>query len=89
MCLLALVVSAACHNRPTSAATAAEAVRVTDLLRAERAPQIPSIDYAAETADLGDRWRVTYHLAEGGTGGVATYEVDKRTARIIREEGEQ
>lgn len=89
MCLMALLLSAGCQNQPTSAASAAEAVRVTNLYRASNWPQSRASDYTIETVDLGDRWRVTYHLAEGGTGGVSTFEVDKRSARIVREEGGQ
>jgi hypothetical protein len=89
ICLLALLLSAACNNQPTSAPTAAEAIRVTNLYLAANSPQTRPGDYAIETEDLGDRWRVTYRLAEGGTGGISTFEVDKSSARIVREEGEQ
>jgi hypothetical protein len=89
MCLLALLIAANCHDQPTSAATAAEAVEVTNRYRAANWPQIRPSDYAVETADLGDRWRVIYYRAEGGTGGISTFEVEKGSARIVREEGGQ
>jgi ABC-type Fe3+-hydroxamate transport system substrate-binding protein len=88
ICMLALLLAAGCRQAPpTSAATAAEAVRVTDLYRAEHFPRArPS---RVVTEDGGDRWLVSYIRLEGGTGGLATYEVDKRTARILSEGGAQ
>lgn len=88
MCLLVLLIATGCRNPPTSAATAEEAVRVTDLYRADRYPQIHPGDYVIDTADLGDRWQVTYYMP-GATGGFSVLEVDKRTARIVREGGGQ
>jgi hypothetical protein len=86
--LLALLNCAGCHNWPTSAATAGEAIRVTSLYRAENFPHANFSGSAVETADLGDRWRVTYYL-RGATGGISSYEVDKRSARIVRMTGGQ
>ena len=89
MWLLALLILGACHNRPTSAATAEEAVHDANLYRAEKYPQVRASDYEIVTDDLGDRWRVTYRSIEGGTGGGSTLEVDKRSARIVYEGGGQ
>jgi hypothetical protein len=88
ICMLAALLAAGCSRPPpTSAATAAEAVRVTDRYRAEHFPRAAPSRVATE--DRGDRWLISYIRLEGGTGGLATYEVDKRTARILSEGGAQ
>jgi hypothetical protein len=88
VCALALMLAANCQNRPTSAPTAAEAVRITNLYRAENFPRANLSDVVVQTEDLGDRWRVTYSHP-GATGGVSSYDVDKRNARIVRMTGGQ
>lgn len=82
--LLAALLVGACHGPPTSAATAEDAIEVTRLYRAEHFPRARRDDIV-RTEDRGDRWLVSYTLRGGGTGGLAYYEVDKRTARILSE----
>jgi hypothetical protein len=83
-----LLPSSGCDHRPTSAATAEEAVRVTTLYRTENFPQAKLDGVVVETRDSGDRWSVTYSRP-GAIGGVSSYEVDKRSARIVHSEGGQ
>jgi hypothetical protein len=42
-----------------------------------------------ETADLNDRWRVTYRLPYGGTGGPIVFEVNKQSGTIVNVQSEQ
>lgn len=73
---------AGCQQRPTSAATADEAVRIANAFREEHSPRA-SRDVLVTTEDRGDRWLVSYRLRGGGTGGLSFYEVEKATARIL------
>jgi hypothetical protein len=68
--------------------TADDAVEVTRLYRVEHFPRA-NPDVVIRTEDRGDRWLVSYTLRGGGTGGLSYYEVEKRTARILREGGGQ
>ena len=82
-----LLALANCHRLPTSARTADEAVQIADAYRAERGP--PAYPTRVDTQDRGDRWRVAYSRLGGGTGGLAYYDVQKATGRVIYEGGGQ
>jgi hypothetical protein len=88
LCFLALLLPAACQDGAGEAATANEATDVTNGYLAENL----SIDLSRrviETVDLGDRWRVSYQYAEGGTGGPIVFIVNKRSGQIVHMEMEQ
>lgn len=88
-CLLAALALWSCQAPPPNAMTAEDAVRVANDYRSRHWPRARTSGISIETADLGDRWRVTYFLTEGGTGGLSNVEVDKRSARIVRTESFQ
>lgn len=89
LCVLAFLLLPACLDRPRGAATAEEAIAVTNDYWEENLPQVDLNHFAIETRNFGDRWRVTYNLREGGTGGPSIFDVDKRTGRIVHAEGGQ
>ena len=80
---ISFLLFAGCGQSATSARTAEDAVQITNRSRAENFPSAGPA--RVSTQDLGDRWWVTYVRLEGGTGGVATYEVDKASGNILSE----
>lgn len=80
---LALTLASGCHDRPSDATTASRAVAVANAYMADKLPQVDLSRRQISTSDLGDKWRITYHLPEGGTGGPIIFLVDKRRAEVV------
>ena len=79
-----LLLLTGCRDRIESANEAAEVANAqlaTTLLGAEHR--------TVEAIDMGDRWRLSYNLEEGSTGGPIIVVVNKRTGEIVHVETEQ
>lgn len=87
--LTPMMLIAACDDRVTGAATAEEAVKITNRDWAENLPQVNLKNLSVTTVDKGDRWRVTYAAPQGSAGGPFIYEVDKKTGKIVHSDGGQ
>jgi hypothetical protein len=82
--LALLLVSSGCRDRAeTSNAAIAIAnanATVSDFRRHAR---------SVDAVDMGDRWRLSYNLPEGSTGGPLIVVVNKRSGEIVHIETEQ
>ena len=86
---LVILLSVGCEDRTRGAETANEATEVTNAHMGEDLPQVALSDMVIETLDMGDRWRVSYSVPGGGTGGPIIFVVNKRSGEIVHMETEQ
>lgn len=87
--VLALLLLLGCHSRTGGAGTAEQATAIADRYWAEKLPQTDVGSLKKKTEDLGDRWRVTYAVPGGSTGGPWSLDVDKESGRIVGGAGGQ
>jgi hypothetical protein len=78
-----------CSNPQGNAATAEQAMAVADRYWAENLPQMDVRRLEKKTEDLGDKWRVTYAVPGGSTGGPWSLNVDKKSGKIVGGSGGQ
>jgi myosin-crossreactive antigen len=86
--LAACLIFAGC-GKPKGDITAEKAVEITNASWTEHVPQMKLERFATRVEDLGDRWRVTYRIAEGSTGGPWIFIVSKKSGEIVSSEGGQ
>jgi hypothetical protein len=86
---LAILLVAGCQNRAQEAATADEAKAVAKDYLAEQLPQVSVDKLEVSTVDLGDKWRVSHSVPEGGTGGPIILIITKRDAEVVHMEMHQ
>ncbi len=79
----ALFVVAGCQDRGSHGATGEEAVTITNAQLTADTPQIDLGTFTIQTADMGDRWRVTYDIPGGSTGTPVIFDVDKKSRKIV------
>lgn len=80
---LIVLMCTSCSDGPREATNPDQAVEVANQYMADNLPQVDLGRREVSTQDLGDRWSVTYHLPEGGTGGPITFFIDKRNAQVV------
>jgi hypothetical protein len=85
------LVLVACHGQGQGprAATEPQAVEITKRYWAKESPQVDLSRWINSTRDLGDKWEVTWDVPGGSTGSPVTFEIDKRSGRILHVEGGQ
>lgn len=81
--VFAALLAVACEATSKGARTAGEATEVANEYMAENLPQVRLQRQQVETIDMGDRWRVSYVVPEGGTGGPIILLVDKRSGEVV------
>ena len=74
-----------CGNR---AETENEAIEVANAYLATM-PQLGANRRQVEAIDMGDRWRLSYELPDGGTGGPIIVVVNKRSGGVVHMETQQ
>jgi hypothetical protein len=82
--LLALLLTG-CGDRATTeneAITAANAYLAT-------MPQMGASHRTVSAIDMGDRWRLSYDMPEGSTGGPLIVVVNKQSGKVVHMETEQ
>jgi hypothetical protein len=84
ICALILILATGCQDR---AATANEAIEIGNAYLANE-PEELSLR-TVEAIDMGDRWRLSYRLPEGSTGGPLIVVVSKRSGEVVHAETEQ
>ena len=78
-----LFVVAGCEARPRGAPTANDAINITKPDMEAHWPRKEVGELIIATADGGDRWKVSYEIPGGSTGSPITYEVDKKSGKIV------
>jgi hypothetical protein len=87
--LASTVVLSACQTQGKRAATAPQAVEITKSYWAKESPQVDLRRWVNSTRDLGDKWEVIWEVPGGSTGSPVTFDIDKRSGRIVHVEGGQ
>lgn len=88
-CTLAFLLAAGCQNRTHGAATANEAKAVAKDYLAEQLPQVSVDKLEVRAVDLGDKWRVSYSIPDGGAGGPIVLVISKRSGEVVHMEMQQ
>lgn len=77
--ILPLALLTGCQSGTDQNMTAREATEIANSALAEVLPQLPLNRLTIETADLDEKWRVTYRPPEGSTGGPLVIDVNKQS----------
>lgn len=72
-----------CTDRPGGAGTSEQAIAVTNEFMEANLPQVDLTKMIIQTADLDNRWRVSYDYPDGSTGGPAIFLVEKKSGKIL------
>jgi hypothetical protein len=75
-----LLIATGCQDRGVSAD---QAVEVANGFMTETLPQVSLGGKKIETIEDGKRWRVSYSLPDGGTGGPILVFVDKKSGKVV------